>query len=156
MVSFRKLPCAPKASDWFTPAVDQSVSDIFANGNWNMSNPSPSCQCSTPKRTVMLPDCPAGAGGLPPPRVSPVIEVVYDCRVLWLSDQEMYPRSSLDVSPTISTLIPVSHFSCHHPTRGISTFNKGQPDRFTVFNLSSIIPCTFFKYLKNKSKVPSS
>ncbi|KAF7654765.1 hypothetical protein LDENG_00065320, partial [Lucifuga dentata] len=63
-----KLPCSSSGSDWFTPSVDQSVSDIFLNGNWSMSNPSPSCQCSTPKRTIMLPDCPLGAGGLPPPQ----------------------------------------------------------------------------------------
>ncbi|KAL7375204.1 hypothetical protein ABVT39_013723 [Epinephelus coioides] len=62
------LPCSSSGSDWFTPSVDQSVADIFLNGNWSMSNPSPSCQCSTPKRTIMLPDCPPGAGGLPPPQ----------------------------------------------------------------------------------------
>ncbi|KAM4564931.1 phospholipid-transporting ATPase ABCA1 [Fundulus diaphanus] len=62
------LRCSPAHSDWFTPSVDQSVTDIFLNGNWSMSNPSPSCQCSTPKRTIMLPDCPPGAGGLPPPQ----------------------------------------------------------------------------------------
>ncbi|XP_034020928.1 phospholipid-transporting ATPase ABCA1-like [Thalassophryne amazonica] len=62
------FPCAPGASNWFTPSVDQSVSDIFLNGNWSMSNPSPSCQCSTPTRAVMLPDCPPGAGGLQPPQ----------------------------------------------------------------------------------------
>ncbi|KAG7243353.1 hypothetical protein INR49_011809 [Caranx melampygus] len=63
-----KFPCSSSGSDWFTPPVDQSVTDIFLNGNWSMSNPSPSCQCSTPKRTIMLPDCPLGAGGLPPPQ----------------------------------------------------------------------------------------
>uniref|UniRef100_A0A8C5HBH1 P-type phospholipid transporter n=1 Tax=Gouania willdenowi TaxID=441366 RepID=A0A8C5HBH1_GOUWI len=63
-----KLPCSSGGSDWFTPPVDQAVMDIFINGNWSMSNPSPSCQCSTPKRTIMLPDCPLGAGGLPPPQ----------------------------------------------------------------------------------------
>ncbi|XP_070711035.1 phospholipid-transporting ATPase ABCA1-like [Pempheris klunzingeri] len=63
-----ELPCSSSGSDWFTPSVDQSVADIFLNGNWSMSNPSPSCQCSTPKRTIMLPDCPLGAGGLPPPQ----------------------------------------------------------------------------------------
>uniref|UniRef100_A0A7N6BW12 ABC transporter domain-containing protein n=1 Tax=Anabas testudineus TaxID=64144 RepID=A0A7N6BW12_ANATE len=63
-----KLPCSSSGSDWFTPSVDQSVADIFLNGNWSMSNPSPSCQCSTPERTTMLPDCPPGAGGLPPPQ----------------------------------------------------------------------------------------
>ncbi|XP_041634758.1 phospholipid-transporting ATPase ABCA1-like isoform X2 [Cheilinus undulatus] len=62
------LPCSSTGSDWFTPSVDQSITDIFLNGNWSMSNPSPSCQCSTPKRTIMLPDCPPGAGGLPPPQ----------------------------------------------------------------------------------------
>ncbi|KAM4611576.1 phospholipid-transporting ATPase ABCA1 [Polymixia lowei] len=63
-----KLPCVPGASEWFTPSVDPSISDIFLNGNWSMSNPSPSCQCSTPKRIIMLPDCLPGAGGLPPPQ----------------------------------------------------------------------------------------
>uniref|UniRef100_A0A665XDU4 P-type phospholipid transporter n=1 Tax=Echeneis naucrates TaxID=173247 RepID=A0A665XDU4_ECHNA len=62
------LPCSPTGSEWVTPSVDQSVADIFLNGNWSMSNPSPSCQCSTPKRTIILPDCPPGAGGLPPPQ----------------------------------------------------------------------------------------
>uniref|UniRef100_A0A8C9V6W6 ABC transporter domain-containing protein n=1 Tax=Scleropages formosus TaxID=113540 RepID=A0A8C9V6W6_SCLFO len=63
-----KLPCASNGSDWFTPSVPPSVSDIFANGNWTMACPSPSCQCSTPSRTTILPDCPLGAGGLPPPQ----------------------------------------------------------------------------------------
>ncbi|CAG5929271.1 unnamed protein product, partial [Menidia menidia] len=61
-----ELPCSSSGSDWFKPSVDQAVIDIFLNGNWSMSNPSPPCQCSTPKRTIMLPDCPLGAGGLPP------------------------------------------------------------------------------------------
>lgn len=65
----RKLPCSSQGSDWFTPAVPPSISDIFLNGNWSMSNPSPSCQCSTPARSLMLPECPPGAGGLPPPQV---------------------------------------------------------------------------------------
>ncbi|KPP71608.1 hypothetical protein Z043_109458 [Scleropages formosus] len=67
-----KLPCASNGSDWFTPSVPPSVSDIFANGNWTMACPSPSCQCSTPSRTTILPDCPLGAGGLPPPQLCPL------------------------------------------------------------------------------------
>ncbi|CAB1345208.1 unnamed protein product [Coregonus sp. 'balchen'] len=62
------LPCVPNDSKWFTPTVDPSISDIFINGNWSMANPSPNCQCSTPQKTTMLPDCPPGAGGLPPPQ----------------------------------------------------------------------------------------
>ncbi|XP_010781481.1 ATP-binding cassette sub-family A member 1-like [Notothenia coriiceps] len=65
-----KLPCSSADSDWFTPPVDPSITDIFLQGNWSMANPSPSCQCSTPKRTIMLPDCSPGAGGLPPPQHS--------------------------------------------------------------------------------------
>ncbi|XP_061107852.1 phospholipid-transporting ATPase ABCA1-like [Conger conger] len=62
------LPCSANGSDWFTPPVHPSISDIFINGNWSMANPSPSCQCSTPRRAFMLPECPPGAGGLPPPQ----------------------------------------------------------------------------------------
>lgn len=67
----RKLPCSSQGSDWSTPSVPPSVSDVFLNGNWSMSDPSPSCQCSTPEHTRMLPDCPPSAGGLPPPQVRP-------------------------------------------------------------------------------------
>ncbi|XP_056103062.1 phospholipid-transporting ATPase ABCA1 isoform X2 [Rhinichthys klamathensis goyatoka] len=64
-----KLPCNPAGgTDWFTPAVDPSISEIFEKGNWSLENPSPECQCSTPQRSIMLPDCPLGAGGLPPPQ----------------------------------------------------------------------------------------
>lgn len=69
LFSFSKLPCSPAGSQWFTPPVDQSVADVFLNGNWSFSNPSPACQCSTPERNIMLPECPAAAGGLPPPQV---------------------------------------------------------------------------------------
>uniref|UniRef100_A0A3P8V611 P-type phospholipid transporter n=1 Tax=Cynoglossus semilaevis TaxID=244447 RepID=A0A3P8V611_CYNSE len=62
------LPCSSRGTDWFTPPVDQTVMDIFLNGNWTMANPSPSCQCSTPQLVTMLPRCPPGAGGLPPPQ----------------------------------------------------------------------------------------
>uniref|UniRef100_A0A8C1VAN2 ABC transporter domain-containing protein n=1 Tax=Cyprinus carpio TaxID=7962 RepID=A0A8C1VAN2_CYPCA len=65
-----KLPCNPAGgTDWFTPAVTPSISEIFEKGNWSMENPSPDCQCGTPQRSIMLPDCPLGAGGLPPPQV---------------------------------------------------------------------------------------
>lgn len=69
-LSLSKYPCTPSgATDWFTPSVDPSILEIFKNGNWSMQNPSPDCQCSTPQRNIMLPDCPPGAGGLPPPQV---------------------------------------------------------------------------------------
>uniref|UniRef100_A0A8C1VCG3 ABC transporter domain-containing protein n=1 Tax=Cyprinus carpio TaxID=7962 RepID=A0A8C1VCG3_CYPCA len=61
--------CMTGGTDWFTPAVTPSISEIFEKGNWSMENPSPDCQCGTPQRSIMLPDCPLGAGGLPPPQV---------------------------------------------------------------------------------------
>uniref|UniRef100_A0A8C9XBP2 P-type phospholipid transporter n=1 Tax=Sander lucioperca TaxID=283035 RepID=A0A8C9XBP2_SANLU len=36
--------------------------------NWSKDAPSPDCQCSTEDVRRMLPDCPQGAGGIPPPQ----------------------------------------------------------------------------------------
>uniref|UniRef100_A0A3B3YXP1 ABC transporter domain-containing protein n=1 Tax=Poecilia mexicana TaxID=48701 RepID=A0A3B3YXP1_9TELE len=63
-------PCVEVEDDWTLPPVPQSVSDIFDKGNWTMENPSPLCECSCEGRKRMLPECPAGAGGLPPPQVN--------------------------------------------------------------------------------------
>ncbi|XP_027871976.1 ATP-binding cassette sub-family A member 1-like isoform X2 [Xiphophorus couchianus] len=62
-------PCVEVKDDWMLPQVPQSVSDIFDKGNWTMENPSPLCECSCEGRKRMLPECPAGAGGLPPPQM---------------------------------------------------------------------------------------
>uniref|UniRef100_A0A4W5NLB2 P-type phospholipid transporter n=1 Tax=Hucho hucho TaxID=62062 RepID=A0A4W5NLB2_9TELE len=55
--------------DGFGSRCNSPVRDIFMNGNWSMENPSPLCECSCEGRKKMLPECPAGAGGLPPPQV---------------------------------------------------------------------------------------
>ncbi|KAM9530760.1 phospholipid-transporting ATPase ABCA1-like isoform 1-T2 [Salvelinus alpinus] len=62
-------PCNTLDDEWAAPEVPESVRDIFMNGNWSMENPSPLCECSCEGRKKMLPECPAGAGGLPPPQV---------------------------------------------------------------------------------------
>uniref|UniRef100_UPI00398F4B51 phospholipid-transporting ATPase ABCA1-like n=1 Tax=Pristiophorus japonicus TaxID=55135 RepID=UPI00398F4B51 len=62
-------PCELRAEEWMTPSVPDSIMDILLNGNWTMENPSPSCQCSDNAVKKMLPDCPAAAGGLPPPQI---------------------------------------------------------------------------------------
>uniref|UniRef100_A0A672SEM8 Retinal-specific ATP-binding cassette transporter-like n=1 Tax=Sinocyclocheilus grahami TaxID=75366 RepID=A0A672SEM8_SINGR len=41
---------------------------MLGNPEWTDISPSPSCQCSTPNKLTMLPVCPEGAGGLPPPQ----------------------------------------------------------------------------------------
>ncbi|XP_051505256.1 phospholipid-transporting ATPase ABCA1b isoform X1 [Myxocyprinus asiaticus] len=59
-------PCTMADEDWSTPEVPESVSEIFRTANWTMDNPSPACECSCDGNKKMLPECPAGAGGLPP------------------------------------------------------------------------------------------
>ncbi|KAK2908022.1 phospholipid-transporting ATPase ABCA1 isoform X2 [Channa argus] len=51
------------------PHVSYSTWDMFNRGNWSRDRPSPECQCSTEDVRRMLPDCPEGAGGLPPPQI---------------------------------------------------------------------------------------
>uniref|UniRef100_A0A7N6BQX4 ABC transporter domain-containing protein n=1 Tax=Anabas testudineus TaxID=64144 RepID=A0A7N6BQX4_ANATE len=62
-------PCNAVEDEWYVPQVSQTVKDLFSTGNWTMENPSPLCECSCEGRKRMLPECPSGAGGLPPPQV---------------------------------------------------------------------------------------
>uniref|UniRef100_A0A8C9Y813 P-type phospholipid transporter n=1 Tax=Sander lucioperca TaxID=283035 RepID=A0A8C9Y813_SANLU len=62
-------PCTAVEDEWSVPEVSQSVKDMFDKGNWSMENPSPMCECSCGGRKRMLPECPAGAGGLQPPQM---------------------------------------------------------------------------------------
>uniref|UniRef100_A0A673HW69 P-type phospholipid transporter n=1 Tax=Sinocyclocheilus rhinocerous TaxID=307959 RepID=A0A673HW69_9TELE len=55
--------------EWMVPEIPETVQDIFVKGNWSMENPSPLCECSCEGRKKMLPECPPGAGGLPPPQI---------------------------------------------------------------------------------------
>lgn len=61
-------PCSSGEDEWTEAPIPDDLLDIFLNGNWTMENPSPSCECSNEKIKKMLPVCPAGAGGLPPPQ----------------------------------------------------------------------------------------
>lgn len=67
--------CPAVKDDWLVPQVSQSLKDLFDKGNWSMKNPSPLCECSCEGRKRMLPECPAGAGGLPPPQVGDTIRM---------------------------------------------------------------------------------
>uniref|UniRef100_A0A3P9BGS5 P-type phospholipid transporter n=1 Tax=Maylandia zebra TaxID=106582 RepID=A0A3P9BGS5_9CICH len=64
-----EAPCTMGDEDWYTPEVPESVLELFSSRNWTMDDPSPACMCSCDGKKKMLPDCPAGAGGLPPPEV---------------------------------------------------------------------------------------
>ncbi|XP_051930370.1 phospholipid-transporting ATPase ABCA1 [Hippocampus zosterae] len=52
------------------PQVPDSTWQMFSTVNWTKEKPSPDCQCSTEDSRRMLPVCPEGAGGLPPPQVT--------------------------------------------------------------------------------------
>uniref|UniRef100_A0A663MHJ3 P-type phospholipid transporter n=1 Tax=Athene cunicularia TaxID=194338 RepID=A0A663MHJ3_ATHCN len=66
---------------------NQPLSSILLSQKWSPENPSPSCECSTHKKFIMLPECPAGAGGLPPPqRVQHSTEILQDLTHRNISD----------------------------------------------------------------------
>ncbi|XP_041064203.1 retinal-specific phospholipid-transporting ATPase ABCA4 [Carcharodon carcharias] len=59
-------PCSNKTSNWEIPKRDPAIVNLLRSPLYSGSNASPSCQCSTRGRMIMLPYCPEGAGGLPP------------------------------------------------------------------------------------------
>ncbi|XP_025018889.1 retinal-specific ATP-binding cassette transporter [Python bivittatus] len=80
-------PCITTSVAWRTPAVPYHVSALFRINKWNPDNPSPACQCSTRKKLTMLPECPLGAGGLPPPqRIQHSTEILQDLTYRNISD----------------------------------------------------------------------
>ncbi|KAI1236667.1 hypothetical protein IHE44_0014920 [Lamprotornis superbus] len=80
-------PCNNMPTAWNTPAVHPNLSNFLLSQQWSPENPSPSCKCSTHKKLTMLPECPAGAGGLPPPqRVQRSTEILQDLTHRNISD----------------------------------------------------------------------
>ncbi|XP_027567984.1 retinal-specific phospholipid-transporting ATPase ABCA4 isoform X3 [Pipra filicauda] len=80
-------PCNNMPTAWNTPAVHPNLSGLLLSQEWSRENPSPSCKCSTHKKLTMLPECPAGAGGLPPPqRVQRSTEILQDLTHRNISD----------------------------------------------------------------------
>lgn len=65
----RDFPCNNITTEWEMPLINPVLIDKLASPEWNSLRPSPDCQCSTPSKLTMLPVCPEGAGGLPPPQV---------------------------------------------------------------------------------------
>ncbi|XP_075831677.1 phospholipid-transporting ATPase ABCA7 isoform X3 [Microtus pennsylvanicus] len=65
----RGFECTHSVACYFSvPEVPADVANILASGNWTPESPSPACQCSQPGVRRLLPDCPVGAGGPPPPQ----------------------------------------------------------------------------------------
>ncbi|PWA21189.1 hypothetical protein CCH79_00009352 [Gambusia affinis] len=62
--------CGPERRGLFMrPQMSFSTWQMLSQGNWTRDRPSPECQCSTEDTRRMLPDCPDGAGGIPPPQM---------------------------------------------------------------------------------------
>ncbi|KAM9107413.1 retinal-specific phospholipid-transporting ATPase ABCA4 isoform 2-T3 [Megaptera novaeangliae] len=94
------FPCG-NSTPWKTPSVSPDVTHLLQKQIWTADHPSPSCTCSTRGKLTMLPECPEGAGGLPPPqRTQRSTEILQDLTDRNISDflVKTYPaliRSSL-------------------------------------------------------------
>ncbi|KAM8731034.1 retinal-specific phospholipid-transporting ATPase ABCA4a isoform 1-T1 [Acanthopagrus schlegelii] len=95
------FPCNNITTEWEMPLVNPALIEMLDSSEWNSLRPSPECQCSTPKKLTMLPVCPEGAGGLPPPqRIQSTGDVLMDLTGRNISDYlvKTYPsliRTSL-------------------------------------------------------------
>ncbi|XP_077410492.1 retinal-specific phospholipid-transporting ATPase ABCA4-like isoform X1 [Vanacampus margaritifer] len=82
-----EFPCNNITTEWEMLLVNPSVIEMLAESEWNSVRPSPDCQCSTDKKLTMLPTCPEGAGGLPPPqRIQSTGDVLMDLTGRNISD----------------------------------------------------------------------
>uniref|UniRef100_A0A671KXD5 Zgc:172302 n=1 Tax=Sinocyclocheilus anshuiensis TaxID=1608454 RepID=A0A671KXD5_9TELE len=59
----------PSETKFARPQIPYSMWQLFHEGNLTVEKPSPDCECSTEDIRRMLPDCPEGAGGIPPPQI---------------------------------------------------------------------------------------
>ncbi|XP_068437505.1 retinal-specific phospholipid-transporting ATPase ABCA4a isoform X1 [Clinocottus analis] len=81
------FPCNNITTQWEMPMVNPVLIDMLDSQKWNFLKPSPDCQCSTSRKLTMLPVCPAGAGGLPPPqRIQSTGDVLMDLTGRNISD----------------------------------------------------------------------
>ncbi|KAM9369070.1 LOW QUALITY PROTEIN: phospholipid-transporting ATPase ABCA7 [Phaethornis superciliosus] len=66
-----KRPCPPAShpNGFVVPSVPLALLAALQKGRRTRANESPPCQCSEPWTQRVLPDCPKGAGGSPPPQV---------------------------------------------------------------------------------------
>ncbi|XP_035270491.1 retinal-specific phospholipid-transporting ATPase ABCA4-like [Anguilla anguilla] len=95
------FPCNNITTAWEMPLVSPVIVSMLEEPVWTELNPSPGCQCSTKTKLTMLPVCPGGAGGLPPPqRIQSTGDVIMDLTGRNISDYlvKSYPtliKSSL-------------------------------------------------------------
>uniref|UniRef100_A0A8C5BHU5 ATP-binding cassette, sub-family A (ABC1), member 4a n=1 Tax=Gadus morhua TaxID=8049 RepID=A0A8C5BHU5_GADMO len=116
---------------------------------WNALRPSPDCQCSTPQKLTMLPSCPEGAGGLPPPqRIQSTGDVLMDLTGRNISDYlvKTYPRLIKMFFFTI-TLSSITWYLMPPPPPPPSCL-QGESCRRTLKDIG-----IFLRYLETKNNV---
>ncbi|RVE58979.1 hypothetical protein OJAV_G00199670 [Oryzias javanicus] len=89
------FPCNNITTEWEMPLVNPALIEMLESPHWDSLRPSPECQCSTAKKLTMLPVCPEGAGGLPPPqRIQSTGDVLMDLTGRNISDYlvKTYPK----------------------------------------------------------------
>ncbi|KAM9713003.1 retinal-specific phospholipid-transporting ATPase ABCA4a isoform 3-T3 [Menidia menidia] len=89
------FPCNNITTEWEMPLVNPALIEMLESPQWDSLRPSPECQCSTTKKLTMLPVCPEGAGGLPPPqRIQSTGDVLMDLTRRNISDYlvKTYPK----------------------------------------------------------------
>ncbi|KAF6716400.1 Retinal-specific ATP-binding cassette transporter [Oryzias melastigma] len=89
------FPCNNITTEWEMPLVNPALIEMLESPRWDSLRPSPECQCSTAKKLTMLPVCPEGAGGLPPPqRIQSTGDVLMDLTGRNISDYlvKTYPK----------------------------------------------------------------
>ncbi|XP_062377373.1 retinal-specific phospholipid-transporting ATPase ABCA4a [Sardina pilchardus] len=81
------FPCNNITTEWEMPLVNPALIEMLEGPEWTQLGPSPGCQCSTARKLTMLPVCPEGAGGLPPPqRIQSTGDVLLDLTGRNISD----------------------------------------------------------------------
>uniref|UniRef100_A0A8C7QAH1 P-type phospholipid transporter n=1 Tax=Oncorhynchus mykiss TaxID=8022 RepID=A0A8C7QAH1_ONCMY len=81
------FPCNNITTEWEMPLLNPALIDMLDGPEWTAVNPSPGCQCSTPRKLTMLPVCPEGAGGITPPqRIQSTGDVLVDLTGRNISD----------------------------------------------------------------------
>ncbi|XP_033842111.2 retinal-specific phospholipid-transporting ATPase ABCA4a [Periophthalmus magnuspinnatus] len=82
-----EFPCNNITTEWEMPLVNPALIEMLKDPQWNFIRPSPECQCSSSRKLTMLPVCPDGAGGLPPPqRIQSTGDVLMDLTGRNISD----------------------------------------------------------------------
>ncbi|XP_078074970.1 retinal-specific phospholipid-transporting ATPase ABCA4 [Mustelus asterias] len=88
-------PCSNQSSAWKIPKYDPVIVNLLQSPVYSGRNSSPSCQCSTRGKLIMLPDCPEGAGGLPPvQRIQQTTDILQNLTQRNISDflVKTYPK----------------------------------------------------------------